>query len=113
MISTAYVDSLIPYPAIVAQDAEQLVLYSTYKYVPAVYKTLKQKTKIKYLPIVRVALIADLTEQSSRIPKDQRMPTANLIRKSQVPFLPTGHMMNRPLPSSLKSWMSILSSLHP
>jgi len=47
-ISTAYIDSLTPYPAIVAQDAEQLLLYSTRKYVPTLYKTLKQKTKIKY-----------------------------------------------------------------
>jgi oligosaccharyltransferase complex subunit alpha (ribophorin I) len=48
VISTAYIDSVTPYPAVVAQDAEQLVLYTTYKYVPTVYKTLKQKTKIKY-----------------------------------------------------------------
>lgn len=47
-ISTAYVDSLTPYPAVVGQADEQLLLYTTYKYVPTLYKTLKQKTKIKY-----------------------------------------------------------------
>ena len=47
VISTAYVDCLIPYPAIVAQDAKQYLLYSGEKYTPTLYPTLKQKTKIK------------------------------------------------------------------
>ena len=61
-ISTAYIDSLTPYPAVVAQGAEQLLLYSTHKYVPTLYKTLKQKTKIKYWKLGSSWLIIDLTE---------------------------------------------------
>ena len=48
VISSAYVDCLIPHPAIVAQDAKQYLVYSGEKYTPTLYATLKQKTKIKY-----------------------------------------------------------------
>ena len=47
VISSAYVDSLTPYPSIVTQDAKQYLLYDGQKYTPALYTTLKQKTKIK------------------------------------------------------------------
>ena len=50
VISTAYVDCLTPYPAIVAQDGKQYLLYNGEKYAPTLYATLKQKTKIKYSP---------------------------------------------------------------
>lgn len=50
VISTAYVDSLTPYPRIVSQDGKQYLLYQGEKYAPTLYTTLKQKTKIKYLP---------------------------------------------------------------
>jgi oligosaccharyltransferase complex subunit alpha (ribophorin I) len=49
VISSAYVDSLTPYPAIVAQDGKQYLLYKGEKYAPTLYTTMKQKTKIKYL----------------------------------------------------------------
>lgn len=52
VISTAYVDCLTPYPAIVAQDAKQYILYKGEKYAPTLYTTLKQKTKIKYCPSI-------------------------------------------------------------
>jgi hypothetical protein len=48
VISTAYIDSLSPYPTVVAQDASQYLLYTGEKYTPTFYTTLKQKTKIKY-----------------------------------------------------------------
>jgi oligosaccharyltransferase complex subunit alpha (ribophorin I) len=47
MISSAYVDCLTPYPAILNQDAKQYAIYSGEKYTPTLYTTLKQKTKIK------------------------------------------------------------------
>ena len=47
MISSAYVDSLTPYPAVVKQDEMQYLLYSGEKYTPTLYTTLKQKTKLK------------------------------------------------------------------
>jgi dolichyl-diphosphooligosaccharide---protein glycosyltransferase subunit 1 (ribophorin I) len=50
VVSTAYVDVLTPYPGIVAQDARQSLVYTGEKYVPSLYTTLKQKTKIKSPP---------------------------------------------------------------
>lgn len=49
VISTAYVDCLAPYPAIVDQDEKQFLVYTGEKYTPTLYTTMKQKTKIKYL----------------------------------------------------------------
>jgi oligosaccharyltransferase complex subunit alpha (ribophorin I) len=48
VISSAFVDCLEPYPAIVSQDAKQYLLYKGFKHASTVYTTLKQKTKIKY-----------------------------------------------------------------
>jgi hypothetical protein len=47
VISSAYVDSLTAYPAVVAQDDNQYLVYAGEKYTPSLYTTLKQKTKIK------------------------------------------------------------------
>jgi len=52
VISSAYVDSLLAYPEVVAQDAKQYLVYTGEKYATSLYNTLKQKTKIKFLPIL-------------------------------------------------------------
>ena len=75
MVSTAYVDSLTPYPAIVAQDASQYLLWTGEKYTPTFYTTLKQKTKIKYL-------CSDFIDVDC-LGKSNRIPTARQTRKDK------------------------------
>jgi oligosaccharyltransferase complex subunit alpha (ribophorin I) len=83
MISSAYVDSLTPYPAVVSQDAKQYLLYHGEKYTPTLYTTLKQKTKVKYR-IPRDVIDIDYTVQSNRIPKEKRIQTEKTILRSQA-----------------------------
>jgi len=65
VVSSAYINCLKPYPAIVAQDAKQYLLYTGEKYVPTLYSTLKQKTNIKYDIGYWKLLTIDFLEQLS------------------------------------------------
>ena len=47
VISSAYIDCLVPHPAIVEQDGKQYLVFTGEKYAPTLYTTMKQKTKIK------------------------------------------------------------------
>ena len=85
VISSAYVDSLSPLPAIVTQDENQYLLYSGEKYTPTLYTTLKQKTKLKESLTIFVA-DTDFMGRSNRILKENQMSMDNLILQNQVPF---------------------------
>lgn len=85
VISSAYVDSLTPYPAIVEQDERQYLLYSGEKYTPTLYTTLKQKTKLKYSHTSFIVDI-DLTGRLNRILREKQISTDNLILQNQAWF---------------------------
>jgi hypothetical protein len=114
VISTAYVDCLTPYPAIVAQDGKQYLLYHGEKYTPSLYTTLKQKTKIKYSTAVLDRADIDCAEKLSRIHMETQTSMVNLIPRNQALSLLTDPMMcgNPRLRSSKsKSISSLLSQL--
>ena len=84
VISSAYVDSFTPYPAIVKQDEMQYLLYTGEKYTPTLYTTLKQKTKLKY-PLKTAVADIDFVGQLNRILRENQMLMDNLILQSLVP----------------------------
>src|SRR5277367_6804279 len=47
-ISYYYLSSLTPLPASIKQEDRQYLTYSFSAYIPSAYKTLKQKTKLKF-----------------------------------------------------------------
>ena len=85
VISSAYVDSLTPYPAIVTQDERQYLLYSGEKYTPTLYTTLKQKTKLKYSH-TSFSVDIDLMGRLNRILREKQISMDNLTLQNQAWF---------------------------
>jgi Ribophorin I len=110
VISTAYVDCLTPYPAIVKQAEKQFLLYTGEKYTPTLYTTMKQKTKIKYLHTESFVDV-DYVGRLNRIRKGKQTLMENLIQQSQVvpshtdPTIPNHQLL---LPRKSRSTSNIL-----